>query len=400
MAVHSKDEALMCKVFPSSLGLVAMRWFDNLKAGSIDSFRGLTQAFDSRFITCSRVPWPLDSLLSLSMRDGETLKTYSDRYWKMYNEIDGDFDDVAISTFKSGLPTEHGLRKFLTGKLVTSLCQLIDRIDKYKRVEEDQQRGKGKDKVIPQEERDFRSDQYNNNRPRRDFARQSGSASTQMVNAIFRELVHQVLKKIKKDCRNLWDHLDQLVQEGKLKHLLHHSSGQGNQIGQEPRRDAPSRPPLDMINVIFAALGRTGSCLSRVMTVSRLSAEDTNSEPKRAKVNARLTLSFTEEDKVRTIQPHDDALVVTLRIGGYDVKRVMVDQGSGAKIMYPDLYKRLNLRPKDLTAYSSPLVSFDGKVVIPRGQIRLPIQTGSEVVEVDFIVVDAYSPYTAIVGRP
>ena len=56
----------------------------------------------------------------------------------MYNEIDGDFDDVAISTFKVGLLTEHGLRKSLTGKPVTSVRQLIDQIDKYKRVEEDQ----------------------------------------------------------------------------------------------------------------------------------------------------------------------------------------------------------------------------------------------------------------------
>ena len=68
--------------------------------------------------------------------------------------------------------------------------------------------------------------------------------------------------------------------------------------------------------------------------------------------------------------------------------------------MYPDLYKGLYLRPEDLTAYDSPLVSFDGKVVIPRGMIRLPMQAGSEVVEVNFIVVDAYSPYTAIVARP
>ena len=75
----------------------------------------------------------------------------------MFNEINGDFDDVAISTFKSGLPTEHSLRKSLTGKPVTSLRQLIDRINKYKRVEEDQQLSKGKAKVIPQERRDFRS---------------------------------------------------------------------------------------------------------------------------------------------------------------------------------------------------------------------------------------------------
>ena len=76
----------------------------------------------------------------------------------MYNEIEGDVEDVAISIFKSGLSAKHGLRKSLTGKPVTSLRQLMDHIDKYKRVEEDRQLGKGKAKVIPQERRDFKSD--------------------------------------------------------------------------------------------------------------------------------------------------------------------------------------------------------------------------------------------------
>ena len=115
-----------------------MRWFNDLKTNSIDSYKQLIQAFGSRFITNTRVPQPLSSLLSLSMREGETLKAYLDRYWEMYNEMDGDFADVAISTFKSGLPTEHGLRKSLTGKPVTGVRQLMDQIDKYKRVEEDQ----------------------------------------------------------------------------------------------------------------------------------------------------------------------------------------------------------------------------------------------------------------------
>jgi len=122
-----------------------------------------------------------------------------------------------------------------------------------------------------------------------------------------------------------------------------------------------------MINVIFAAPGRTGSHLSKVMSVARLPAEDLNSELKRARVEIRQMMSFSDEDKIGTIQPHDNALVVTLRIGGYDVKRVMVDQGSDVEIMYPDLYRGLSLKLKDLTAYDSPLVSFDGKVIIPRG---------------------------------
>ena len=134
MIVHAQDEVLMCRVFPSNLGTMAMRWFDGLRTNSISSFKKLTQAFCPRFITYSRVPQPLDFLLSMSMREGEFVKAYSDRYCEMFNEIDGDFNDVAIKTFKVGLSSEHGLRKSLTGKPVTSLCQLIDRVDKYKRI--------------------------------------------------------------------------------------------------------------------------------------------------------------------------------------------------------------------------------------------------------------------------
>ena len=77
------------------------------------------------------------------------MKAYAERYWEMFNEIDGDFGEVAVRTFKVGLPSEHSLRKSLTGKPVTSLRQLMDRVDKYKRIEDDQQQRKGKVKVIP-----------------------------------------------------------------------------------------------------------------------------------------------------------------------------------------------------------------------------------------------------------
>ena len=158
--------------------------------------------------------------------------------------------------------------------------------------------------------------------------------------------------------------------------------------------------PRGTINVIFAAPGRTGSCPTRVSSVSRFPAEDRSQALKRAKRRVPLILGFSDEDLVGTIQPHEDALVVTLRISGYDVRRVMVDQGSAVDVMYPDLYKGLGLKPEDLTTYSSPLVSFEGRLVIPIGLIRLPVQLGTDVVKVDFIVVDVFSPYTAIVGRP
>ena len=163
MVMHSKSGALMCKVFLSSLGPRVMRWFGGLKEGSINSVKELTRAFGARFVTCSKVPRPLDSLLSMAMQEGDTLKRYFDRYWEMFNEINEDFDDVAIRTFKVSLPTKHDLRKSLTRKLVRSVRRLMDCIDEYKLVKEDQQQGKGKDKVVPKDIRDLKSDRCNNN---------------------------------------------------------------------------------------------------------------------------------------------------------------------------------------------------------------------------------------------
>ena len=102
------------------------------------------------------------------------------------------------------------------------------------------------------------------------------------------------------------------------------------------------------------------------MFVARPPAEDSGHEPKRARMEVWPALSFLDEDKVGTIQPYDDTLVVTFRIGGYNVKRVLMGQGSGAEIIYPDLYKGLNLKLEDLTGYDSPLLGFNGKMVIPK----------------------------------
>ena len=135
----------------------------------------------------------------MTMREGESVKAYVKRYWEMFNEINADFDEVAIRTFKVGLPSEHGLRKSLTGKPISSLRKLIDRVDKYKRIENDQQQEKGKAKVVIQERKDFRSDRYNNNQPRRDYVEQLGSNNNQVIGAIFREPVHQVLEKVKNE---------------------------------------------------------------------------------------------------------------------------------------------------------------------------------------------------------
>ena len=101
-------------------------------------------------------------------------------------------------------------------------------------------------------------------------------------------------------------------------------------------------------------------------------------------------IKFAGEDLEGTIQPHEDALVVTLRIGGFDVRRVMIDQGRETDVMYVDFLEGLRLKNQDLMKYDTPLVSFDGRVVIPEGQISLSINMEGNEVMVTFIVVRSF----------
>ena len=166
-------------------------------------------------------------------------------------------------------------------------------------------------------------------------------------------------------CRVLKDHLGQLAKAGYLKEFVVDSADQNSGQGVQQRRN-PLPPPLGVIEVIHAA-PRGTTAAKRVLTMAC-----TEGEPPEKKMKVgRLTISFGEEDLQGTIQPHDDALVVTARISGFLVKRVMIDQGSGADVMYPDLFEGLGLKSQDLAKYDTPLVSFDGRVVVPEGQISL-----------------------------
>ena len=111
------------------------------------------------------------------------------------------------------------------------------------------------------------------------------------------------------------------------------------------------------------------------------------------------SIAFNDDDLEGTTQPRDDALVVTARINDFIVKRVLVNQRSGARMMYLDLFRRLGFENEDLSKYDKPLVGFDGRMVVLEGQISLPVNMEGKEVMVTFIVVNSFSLYTTILGR-
>uniref|UniRef100_A0A2N9HCB2 Reverse transcriptase domain-containing protein n=1 Tax=Fagus sylvatica TaxID=28930 RepID=A0A2N9HCB2_FAGSY len=123
--------------------------------------------------------------------------------------------------------------------------------------------------------------------------------------------------------------------------------------------------------------------------------------------NVRLddqVISFSEEDARGTHQPHDDALVVTINIAGFTIRRVMIDNGSSTDILYLPTYQQMKLDKYKLRPMDAPLVGFTGDRVCPVDIITLPItvDTYPKTVSktIDFLVVNCPSAYNAIIGRP
>ena len=144
MSLHTHNDMLMCKVFPSNLGPTALRWFSGLWKGYIHILAELIQEFGDRFVTCSQVPQPIDALLSMKMRVGETLHSYASWYYELYNEIGGSNEKIVASTFRMGLPEDSELRESLTRKPPEDMRQLMRHIEEYKRLEDDRLQNKGK----------------------------------------------------------------------------------------------------------------------------------------------------------------------------------------------------------------------------------------------------------------
>ncbi|XP_075661761.1 uncharacterized protein LOC142631475 [Castanea sativa] len=340
----------------------------------------------------SQVPQPVNTLLSMKMGAGETLHNYANRYWELYNELGGGNEKIAASTFHMGLPDEFGLRESLMKRPLEDMRQLMRRIEEYKWLENDRLQNKGKASVI----------NYPRNigfqpRPQKDLRIQEPEPRIGGVNVAFKEPVHRIVDRIKNE-----PYLPNkmLVKAGQLKEFVVATRNQ--EARQADRlRGNPLPPPLGIIEVIHAVpKGVSASRTRGILAMAPAEGCAGECPPEKKLRYTKQPIAFGDDDMGGTIQRHGDALVVTARIRGFIVKRIMIDQGSSADVMYPDLYRGLGLKKEDLSKYDTPLIGFDGHMVISEGQISLPVSMESKEVTVTFIVVASFSLYTAILGRP
>ncbi|GFY88776.1 hypothetical protein Acr_06g0007160 [Actinidia rufa] len=334
------------------LGDLGLKWFDRLPPGSIESFYQLTESFVARFVINTKAPKVVGSLLMLKKGRNESIRNYSKRYWEMYNEIEECSEDMAVASYKLGVSPG--------------------------------------DKVMGE------PDTRPSNWPPGPHVPGHKNENYEALKAFLEQLVHD-------------GHLKEFVDNEKTRAEVAETEAnrRPDRVGMEMEEAVDVEDedlPLGTIHMIGGP--NDPSLENKIRNEIRMIRQmhdvlSVQSLPKKMKaVEAeRECITFSRADLERVQHPHSDPLVVQLRIGGYDVKRILVDTGSSVEVMYYDLFKQLKLPQDQLKLARAPLVGFNAQAHWPLGTVSLKTRAGSQELITEFVVVDIPSPYNVIVGR-
>uniref|UniRef100_A0A2N9FW18 Uncharacterized protein n=1 Tax=Fagus sylvatica TaxID=28930 RepID=A0A2N9FW18_FAGSY len=453
MRLHGVSDEIMCRTFPTNLRGSARTWFNQLETGSIDTFAQLSRAFIDNFIGGRRSVRPANYLLNIRQREGESLRSYVQRFNKEAVQIDEPNEYVALTAFNAGL---------LKGDFLFQLCkdppksmsELMYEAQKFINAEDAFQ---ARDEFLSRkrkEPEDRRFDSSRNKSSRQDYPKAerkniSSSNRREERPSSFTPLnmsIDQVLLQIQdnpdiqwpgklrsdptkrskdlycrfhrdhghttEDCFALKQQIEALIRQGKLGKFVRQDKTEVRHEPRPPRQDENKdrqedrpRDIIGEIRTIVGGLASGGASRSSRKAYARQAHNIlvTQRSRKSLKMDDQV-ISFSEDDARNIHHPHDDALVVTLTIAGFLTRRVLVDNGSSADIIYLPAYQQMKIDKEQLKPIDIPLVGFTGDKVKPLGVVSLVIEAGTYPrqvrTSVEFLVVDCPSAYNVIIGRP
>jgi hypothetical protein len=214
---------------------------------------------------------------------------------------------------------------------------------------------------------------------------------------------HRERGHLTEQCRAYKSHLEHLVKNRHLKQYVDESKS-SHQHAKAPTTTIKAFAPVGIIEVIHC--GATGySQRGKMRKAEHLRetfqiGDSAQMAPRPLKKESMEQIIFMNQDLEGVQIPHLDALVITLQIGEFDIKRILIDPGGSAEIMYKPLFKGLGLEAKDLNPAKGPLYGFSGETVVPSGKVTINVKAGLVSSPTEFFVLNAYSSYNAILGRP
>nr|CAN78618.1 hypothetical protein VITISV_003661 [Vitis vinifera] len=421
MTLDIGNDALLCKVFPASLQGQALSWFHRLPPNSIDNFRDLSEAFVGQYLCSARHKQNISTLQNIKMRDNESLREFVKRFGQAVLQIEVCSMDAVLQIFKRSICPGTPFFESLAKKPPTTMDDLFRRANKYSMLEDDVRAATQQVLVAGRASRDnadrhakpptaarphpypyhtknllpmiqglsdFRWPRPLETDPsRRDHSKRC---------AFHKEHGHTI-----ETCRCLQNLVERLIKAGHLKQYLRSDTG-GRDTSQNRNSGAPRTPatPKAVINYI------NGGPSDEEYDSKRKRQKLLRAASVRERINSIRpgltgggprpidgTIIFPPVDLTRTLQPHRDALILSLEIGDFDVRRILVDPSSSTDLVQASVVSHMG---HSLTGLENPgriLSGFNGSSTTSLGDIVLPVQAGPVTLNVQFSVVQDLSPF-------
>uniref|UniRef100_A0A2N9HA60 RNA-directed DNA polymerase n=1 Tax=Fagus sylvatica TaxID=28930 RepID=A0A2N9HA60_FAGSY len=397
MRLHGVSDEIMCRTFPTNLRGSARTWFNQLETGSIDTFAQLSRAFIDNFIggrrsLCKDPPKSMSELMYEAQKfiNAEDAFQARDEFLsrKRKEPEDRRFDSSRNKSSRQDYPKAE--RKNISSsnrreERPSSFTPLNMSIDQVLLQIQDNPDIKWPGKL--------RSDPT--------------KRSKDLYCRFHRDHGHTT-----EDCFALKQQIEALIRQGKLGKFVRQDKTEVRHEPRPPRQDENKdrqedrpRDIIGEIRTIVGGLASGGASRSSRKAYARQAHNIlvTQRSRKSLKMDDQV-ISFSEDDARNIHHPHDDALVVTLTIAGFLTRRVLVDNGSSADIIYLPAYQQMKIDKEQLKPIDIPLVGFTGDKVKPLGVVSLVIEAGTYPrqvrTSVEFLVVDCPSAYNVIIGRP
>ncbi|KAK3035100.1 hypothetical protein RJ639_032602 [Escallonia herrerae] len=427
------SDAVMCRAFPTTLRKAAHAWFKSLQPRSIYSFCQLSDLFQKHFVSSRSRRKNSASLLNIVQEKNESLACFLGRFNAATLEIDNLDESVKYTAFLRGLRPTFKFTFSMNKSPPGNIKALLEKANKYIQAEEylethKGRRGEGKEEqkkrsrelTPPQGGKPTKHSKYDEQRPKETFAWENltplNAKPSQILHEIKENKALQWPDKLKsrpnKRNKDLWCHfhndhghttdnygslkraIEALIKRGQLKKFTPSAT--------EEREDREENAGI--INTISGGLAAGGSSGWARKAYAREVYITSQPLNKKSKTVPVAVITFSDEDSKDIQTPHDDPLVITVRAKNFDVKRVLIDNGSFAEILFFDAFKKMNIPADRLRKMDTPLYGFSNHPVVVEGIIALPVAIGTPPAQanfiLDFVVVKVPSAYNAILGRP
>ncbi|XP_073131434.1 uncharacterized protein [Henckelia pumila] len=446
--LYDITDAAYCKIFLTTLSGRALTWFNKLPYGSIANLEQLTDCFIQQFSINKIYSKTAAYLFTIIQKEGESLRDYYRRFTHAMHEVLHVNHDLLAGIMQQNL-RHRKFKESIAGKPPKNLEELLERAEKYVRVEESvephylNKRKREEDKPYIRKRDEKRTSQS----PRLQNIPLNSRLTDILVVAEKQGLLHPPrpmqnnpkrqrsdkychFHKDKghttEDCFSLRAEIEKLIKRGHLGNFVDKSYGEKRDDmsqDEQPKRDYQKRhdeagkqheradenfPTGGVIAVITGgpACGDSNNARKALLRAAKgtNNLSSPNSLPMYEIGTIQDGLSFSDKDLKNPRGTHNDALIISATISNFSVKKILVDSGSSADIIFHDAFVKLGISNAQLTPVNTPLVGFSGEIIEALGEETLPLSLGSypkrSTKMVKFLVVKYSSAYNVILGRP